>query len=315
MTLDPRIAGMLAQLNGSGQPDMGSLPPALIRQVLQDSSIAMEGPPHPAAVVRRDINLTGATGPLPARLYTPPDAPPVGPCLLFFHGGGFVGGDLDSHDGFCHRFAALSGLRVLSATYRLAPEHPFPAGHDDATALLRQVLAGKADPAINPARVAVGGDSAGGNLAASAALDVTDDPGPKPRLMLLIYPVVQFTHETESMRRCAEGYLLTRASIAAFTSMMFHDPASRANPRANLLARPNLMEAPPALVVTAGYDPLMDEGCDLALALRRAGVPLAHHHHPSLIHAFIHMTGVTPAVVPVLSKMAGFAAVALGAPS
>ncbi|MQP67276.1 alpha/beta hydrolase fold domain-containing protein [Niveispirillum sp. SYP-B3756] len=312
MSLDPNIAGMLAELNGSGQPDMGSLPPAIIRQVLHDSCLAMEGPPDAVARVRRDINLTGASGPLPARLYTPAGAPPVGPCLLFFHGGGFVAGDLDSHDGFCRRFAALSGLRVLSASYRLAPEHPFPAAHDDVLAVLRQVLAGQADPSIDPAHLAVGGDSAGGNLAASAVLDVANDQGPRPRLLLAIYPVVQFTHETESLRRCGEGYLLTRASMDAFTAMTFPDPESRGNRRANLLARPDLMEAPATLVVTAGYDPLMDEGCDLALALRRAGVPVAHHHHPALIHAFIHMSGVTPAVPQAIAKMAAFAKVAVG---
>lgn len=311
MMLDPAIAGLLGHINQSGQPDLSQLPVPVIRQVLRQNSLMMEAPVPDAGVERRDLILRGADGVLPGRLYTPPGVPTPGPCLLFFHGGGFVAGDIDSHDPFCQRMALTAGIRVLSADYRLAPEHVFPAAHDDALSVLRQVLTEGAAWGIDPARVAVGGDSAGANLAVAAVLDVGDDVPFKPLCQILIYPVVDFVAERESRRRLGDGYLLTRASMDHFTNLAFPDPAHRADPRANLLARPCLTAAPSTLLVTAGYDPLSDEGLALVPAYRQAGVAVTHRHYASFIHAFIHMTGISPAIAPALADMAAWLAAAM----
>ena len=213
--------------------------------------------------------------------------------LVYFHGGGFVIGDLETHDGHCRRLAAGSGCRVLAVDYRLAPEHPFPAGHDDALAATKWAFDHAADLGADPRRIAVGGDSAGGNLAASVALDLRDDPQRKLAFQLLLYPGIWPVEETQS-RKDLDGPVLTRAALEWFDKML----AAAGHPHAHRawLAKRDVHTAPPAFVVTAGFDPLKDEGREYAERLSAAGVPTRHVEYPSLVHDFYIMADVSPAV-------------------
>lgn len=301
--LDPHIAGLLAHIRALGQPDLADLPVPVIRMVMAENCRMMEGPPPTQPVTTQPLTLQGAAGPLDGRLYRPGDGGGQGPGILYFHGGGFVAGGLDSHDLVCRRLAVLSGLPVLAATYRLAPEHPFPAAHDDALSILAQV--GREGPVwgLDPARIIVGGDSAGANLALATVLDAPAD-GPRPCGVLLFYPAVEFAHDFPSRTALGRDYLLTERTMSAFTDLTLPDGADRADPRISLLRRATMGHCPPVMLLTAGYDPLRDEGMALAERLTAEGVGLRHLSCPTLIHAFIHMTGVTGAVQPLLAQAA-----------
>jgi len=300
--LDPAIAGMLAHINGLGQPDMGDLPVGVIRAVMTENCRMMEGPPPAEPLTVQPLSLTGAAGPLEGRLYRPMSLGGVpATAILYFHGGGFVAGGLDSHEMVCRRLAALSGLPVLAATYRLAPEHSLPAAHDDALSILAQIGCDGASWGLDPARLVIAGDSAGGNLALATALDAPAD-GPRITGVLLFYPVMSFDQPYPSRTKLGRDYLLTERSMQAFTAMSLPDEAQRADPRFNLLDRGPMRHCPPVMLLTAGYDPLRDEGLALAARLLGDGVTVTHCHCPTLIHAFIHMTGVTGVVQLLLER-------------
>lgn len=303
--LDPGIAGLLAHINSLGQPDMADLPVPAIRAVMTQNCRQMEGAPPDRPVTAENLSLTGAAGPLDGRLYRPAAAAGEGPgpAILFFHGGGFVSGGLDSHEMVCRRLAALSGLPVLAATYRLAPEHPLPAAHDDALSILGHVGREGASWGLDPARLIIAGDSAGAHIALVTALEAPVG-GPVPAGVLMFYPVVAMDRDFPSHAALGQGHLLTERSMRAFTSLALPDPAGRGDARINPLNRPSLDDCPPVLLFTAGYDPLRDEGQALADRLAADGVTVTHRHCPSLIHAFIHMTGVTGAVQPLLTEAA-----------
>ncbi len=305
--LDPHIAGLLAHIRSLGQPDMGDLPVPVIRAVMTENCRMMEGPPPAEALTEQPLSLAGAVGPLEGRLYRPADAGNAGPgpAILFFHGGGFVAGGLDSHEMACRRLAALSGLPVLAATYRLAPEHPLPAAHDDALSILAQIGREGASWGLDPGRLILAGDSAGGNLALATALDAPVD-GCRIAGVLLFYPVLSFDQPYPSRAALGRDYLLTERLIQAFNDFAIPDEAQRADPRFNLLHRGPMDHCPPVMLLTAGYDPLRDEGFALAARLSADGVTVTHRHEPSLIHAFIHMTGVTGAVQPLLAEAANW---------
>ena len=217
-------------------------------------------------------------GAIPARLYTPSDAATPGPCLVYFHGGGWVIGDLETHDAHCRRLAAYSGAKILAVDYRLAPEHPFPAGHDDALAATRWAFDHAAEIGVDAGRIGVGGDSAGGNLAASVALDMRGDPDRKLKFQLLLYPATG-PHEPTQSRLDRDGPVLTKAAMDWFETCLAaigHPQQHRATPaRAG-----DLGGLPPALVVTAGHDPLEHEGRDYAHAMGKAGTPAEHPRLP-----------------------------------
>lgn len=227
---------------------------------------------------------------LPARLYVPTGAPAVGPLLVFLHGGGFVYGDLDSHDAACRHLAERSGVRVLAVDYRLAPEHPFPAAYDDAVAAYRWVLDHTADLGTTPDRVAVGGDSAGGNLAAGVAIEAARDGLPLA-FQLLVYPVTDARHETLSFRLFGAGFYLTSDFIELVGGHYLGD-TDRTDPRVS----PAYADLPaglaPALVVTAGFDPLRDEGEAYARKLEAAGASVELRRFPDQIHGFLNIVGV-----------------------
>jgi acetyl esterase len=251
----------------------------------------------------RDLNVEGADGPLKARLYTPKGAAEPGPGIVYFHGGGFVIGDLDTHDSFLRRLAAGSGVRVLSVDYRLAPEHPFPAGHDDALAATRWAFDHAAEIGFDTDKIAIGGCSAGGNLSACISLEMRDDPDRRLAFQLLLYPATALTIETQSRKDLAEGHVLTREAMAWFNKHMGvvgHPDQSRAEP----LLSDDVSNAPPCLVVTAGFDPLKDEGKAYAEKLSAAGVEARHVEYPGFLHDFYILGHACPGVFDVIDETA-----------
>ncbi|HTW17579.1 MAG TPA: alpha/beta hydrolase [Nocardioides sp.] len=227
---------------------------------------------------------------LGARLYVPTGVATPGPLLVFFHGGGFFFGDLETHDAGCRSLAERSGVRVLAVDYRLAPEHPFPAAYDDAQAAYRWVLQHTAELGTEPDRVAVGGDSAGGNLAAGVAIEAAREGLPLA-YQLLIYPVTDHAHPTLSARLFAHGFYLTQEFIDLAASSYVGD-ADPLDPRVS----PAYADLPaglaPALVVTAGFDPLRDEGEAYALRMEKAGATVEVRRFPDQIHGFFNIAGV-----------------------
>jgi acetyl esterase len=213
--------------------------------------------------------------------------------LVFFHGGGFVFGDLDTHDAPCRMLCRHGSMHVLAIDYRLAPEHPFPAAVEDARAALRWAFAHAAELGADPTRIAVGGDSAGANLAAVTAHLAARDGGPAPTCQMLIYPAVDRTRPYASLALFAEGFLLTRASIAWFHEQYVGARAPLTDPRHAPLHAASFEGLAPALVVTAGFDPLRDEGEAYAAALAAAGVPTLVRRFDALTHGFFSMVGVS----------------------
>jgi acetyl esterase len=271
-----------------------------------EAAVASSRPPIPLALVE-EIEVAGAAGPLRSRHYVPPGPPAAGPppLLVFFHGGGWVIGDLDTHDDLCRFLAARAGVQVLSVEYRLAPEHPFPAPVEDAHAAYAWAAANAAELGADPARVAVGGDSAGGNLAAVVSMLARDAGGPAPALQLLLYPVTDAHARTASRRLFGEGYLLTQADMEFFETHYLPDESARDDPRASVLRAPDLSGLPPAYVVTAGFDPLRDEGEEYALRMRAAGVPVALRRHPGLVHSFGNQTAISRTARAATMELAG----------
>ncbi len=245
-----------------------------------------------AAVTVRTVTVAGAGGPLPARLYTPVTAGRT-PLIVYFHGGGFVLGDLDSHDGPCRYIAARSGARVLSVDYRLAPEHPFPAAPDDAVAATRWALAHAAELGADPAAVIVSGDSAGGNLAAVAARELSLAGGPQPSAALLFYPVTGDDPANHSRQTFAAGFFLTLADITRFTDTYLPNTQDRTDARYDVLHADRLEGLPRTHVVVAGFDPLRDEGLAFAERLRAAGVDVTSTTVGGAIHGFVNTVGVS----------------------
>ncbi|MCW2518016.1 MAG: lip2 6 [Mycobacterium sp.] len=252
------------------------------------------------AVGVREVSITGPAGQLRARHYLPVNArgsEPVDssrerssePLLVFFHGGGFVIGDLETHDGLCRLMCRDAGVHVLAIDYRLAPEHPAPAAVEDCYAAYRWALEHAAELGADPARVAVGGDSAGANLAAVVSQSALRDGVQLPALQLLMYPVTNFAGETRSKTLFADGYFLGKTDIDWFREHYLSASSVDAeDPRVSPLLADDLSGLPPAMVLTGGFDPLRDEGNQYADALAAAGVPVDHRQFGPLIHGFVN---------------------------
>ncbi len=270
-----------------------------------EAAIVAERPTIPMARVE-PIEIPGPAGTIPARLYVPPAAGegPL-PLLLYFHGGGWVIGDLETHDSPCRFIAAHSGAQVLAVDYRLAPEHPFPAAAEDAFAAYAWASANAARLGAEPARIAVGGDSAGGNLAAVACLMARDAGATLPAMQMLIYPVTDTGRELPSRRTFREGFLLTSRDMAYYEDRYLPPGTDRGDPRVSVLQAGELSGLPPAYVATAGFDPLRDEGDAYAQRLREAGVPVALHRHPGLVHTFVNLTAISPTARAAMLEAAG----------
>lgn len=267
--LDDDVAFILARAGELKLPPLGSLGPVEARAEFA-RRLSRTNPPAPEGVAAEDIAIPGPGGALPIRVYRPAAAPAVKAALLYFHGGGFVVGDLDTHDSICRIIAARTGSLVASVHYRMGPEHPYPAAIADGTAALTWLAEGPGRGLV----LGVAGDSAGGTLAAVTALHARD-LGIGLARQILIYPAVDQGGDFPSRRRLAEGYLLTEADIRWFTAQYFvGHPDPVLEPDASPLRAASHAGLAPALVLTCGFDPLVDEGKAYAAALRRAGVPV-----------------------------------------
>jgi acetyl esterase len=289
-TLDPtlQLAAALRPQHDRGREIREH--PLRARAALRRDALAFRGPSTPVGAVR-DLTVEGAAGPLDARLYTPvgADCPPL---LVYFHGGGFSQGDLDTHDEPCRILCREAGHVVLSVAYRLAPEHRFPAAAEDACAAFRWAQAHADALGANPARIGAGGDSAGGTLAAVAAQAFRDDRPPVGQL--LIYPSTDTPTDRPSRHRF-DGFFLPDASRAAYHHVYTEGTGTdERDPRLSPIYG-DLAGLAPALLVTAGFDVLRDEGEAYADALREAGSPVEAYREPSLVHGFVNMTGFSRA--------------------
>ncbi|HWA90749.1 MAG TPA: alpha/beta hydrolase [Rhizomicrobium sp.] len=291
MALDLNVRALLEQMKAAALPKLWELAPPAARAAMRSRLLGGKDTPIGS---REDRKIPGPAHDIGVRVYTPLDAKDdLLPGLVFFHGGGFVIGDLETHDDLCRCLANGSGCRVVSVDYRLAPEHPFPAAVEDAYAATRHVAEHAAAFGI-AGEIAVGGDSAGGNLAA-VVCQLAKESGPRIAFQLLIYPVTQLGQaEMPSMRENAKGYFLERESMQWFTRMYCPDAAHRSDPRLSPLLATDLGGLPPAYVATAGFDPLRDEGKAYADKLDAAGVPVTYVNYPGMIHGFFSMRGVIP---------------------
>jgi len=284
--LDPQAKALLDAM--PAMPDFDSVDLASLREGMQAQSALSPGEPEPVSRVE-DRTLPGPGGEILVRVYTPAGEGPF-PVLVYYHGGGFVLCNLDTHDGTCRSLANGAGCVVVSVDYRLAPEHPFPAGLEDCYAAVRGVSALAGELGVDASRLAVGGDSAGGNLAAAVSLLAHERGGPELRFALLIYPVTNCDFTTASYRDNAEGYFLTTDMMKWFWRQYLPDPSDGEKPHASPLRAADLGGHPPAHVVTAGYDPLRDEGEAFAARLRDAGVPVSARRYEGVFHGFFGMT-------------------------
>lgn len=252
-------------------------------------------------------------GPCRARIYWP--SPPRGrmPCCVYYHGGGFVLGSPRSHDGLVRALAAQSGAVFVSVDYRLAPEHKLPAAHDDALAAYRWVRDHAAELGIDPDRIVLSGDSAGGNLTLATAVSARDAGTAMPRGLVPIYPATDMTRSFPSHRELGRHYFLTSDVLDWFTERFLSSPDQKRDPRLSPLFVTDLSRLPPTHLVTAGFDPLRDEGEAMATRLRESGVACTHRSEDSLIHGFVSMTGVLPEAELAVRRIAGAIAQRLAA--
>ena len=292
MSLHPEVVAVLARL--AALPPVPGEPVEARRRALRERTGWLAGPPDPA--VRR----TDPGGPVRARLYTPPDAD-AGTLVLYAHGGGWVTGGLDSHDALCAALAGAAGCLLLAVDYRLAPEHPYPAAVDDMDAAARWVLGGGVPEWTGRALVPAG-DSAGGNLAAVLAARLRGTPA--LRGQLLLYPIVDLPSDHGSYARYATGFSLDAADMAWFWDR--YAPGRPTGPALTPLRTPDLTGLPPALVVTAGYDVLRDEGEAYAGRLRAAGVPAELVLAEGMVHGFLRMVAAIPAGASTVDRCGAF---------
>lgn len=287
MALDPQAKFLLEQMESAGAPPMNSLSPEEARSSADYSELA--GIPEEVAKVENRL-INGPDGEIPVRIYTPEGDGPF-PSLVFYHGGGWVIGTLDTVDVPCRLLANRADCVVVSVDYRLAPEHKFPAAADDAYAAAKWVVENGPAIQVDSDRVAVGGDSAGGNLAAVVSLMARDRKEIELAYQMLIYPVTNHSYQTNSYRDNAEGYLLTKDSMIWFWDHYLRNQEDGHHPYASPLQAEDLSDLPQTLVITAEYDPLRDEGESYAQRLKEAGVQVEETRYLGMIHGFFWMPG------------------------
>jgi acetyl esterase len=310
--LDTQVLLRLAERDPD--PPLHTLTPEQARAQLSRSVRRVRGAPAAMAEVLH-TTVAGAEGQLPARLYVPEEASGAAEpsaLVVYFHGGGWVVGDLDTHDQPCRLLARSSGARVLSIGYRLAPEHPFPAPVLDALAAFRDAIARATELGADPRRVAVAGDSAGAHLATVTARLAAADGGPAPAFQLLIYPVTDCLEVSRSRLAFAEGFLLTKENMEWY-ELQFIGDHDRRDARVSPLLAESLRGLAPALVVTAGFDPLRDEGEAYAMRLRSEGVRTVLRRHPGYVHGFTHILIGGGGAREALAEMGGALRTALAA--
>ncbi|MCA9209447.1 MAG: alpha/beta hydrolase [Planctomycetales bacterium] len=290
MPLDPHVKRWLDEVYGGPFTPMHEMTIDQARRQMQAASDLL-GPGEEVASVE-NIAADGPHGSIPVRIYRPRSQHDRLPLLVYFHGGGWVLGSIATHDAYCRALANASGWAVASVDYRLAPEHPFPAAFDDSYAAAAW-LADSADRLnLDERTIAVGGDSAGGNLAAAVALAARDRGGPRLAGQLLIYPITDFDLQRPSYIANADGYHLTRETMRWFWQLYCGDNFARVadDLRASPLRAESLAELPPAFVLTAEFDPLLDEGAAYAAKLSASGVEARHKRYDGMIHGFVRRT-------------------------
>jgi acetyl esterase len=289
MPLDPQARAFLDEMAANDGPPLHELPVEQVRQIILEMT-ATKGEPEAVGTLS-NRTIPGPGGDIPIRIYLPHGTGPF-PVLTFFHGGGWVAGNLDTHDATCRTLTNAAGCALVSVDYRLAPEHKFPAAVEDCYAAVTWIAAHAAAFGGDPARLAVGGDSAGGNLAAVVSHMARDNAGPRLAFQLLIYPATDCRFDTQSYRDNAEGYLLTKDSMEWFWTHYLRSDADAMSPQASPLRASQLHDLPPALVITAEFDPLRDEGEAYGARLRTAGVPTVVTRYDGMIHTFFGMGAV-----------------------
>lgn len=293
--LDPQARALLERFASSAAPPLDSLSVAEARRSYREGRLAL-APPPAAMEETRDFVIPGAAGEIKARRYRPLGEDPGAalPAVVYFHGGGWTCGDLDTHDSVCRGIAVHGRCITVAVDYRMGPEHKFPAAVEDATAAVKWVSANAGSLRVDASRLAVAGESAGGNLAAVAAIALRES-GPAIAMQVLAYPVVDQASDTESLRRFARGYSLTADLLRWYQSQYLRDEGDRADWRASPLRARDHSRLPPAYVLTAGFDPLRDEGKAYADRLERAGVSVVYECFEGMIHGFLPMGGALAA--------------------
>ena len=299
MPLDPQAQFILDLAERSTRPLLETLDPPAARIQYAEVVAAVSGDP-PRGVVTEDSTIPGPGGELGTRLYRPQDAEGTLPILIYFHGGGYVVGDRDTHDIPCCWLSLSAACLVVSVDYRLAPEHPFPAPVDDAWAVTRWVVDHATELDGDPARVAVGGDSAGGNLAAIVCHMAKRDRAPRLAYQLLVYPNTDLTGSMPSHKAFGRGFRLTTELMEWFMNHYFSQGGDRGQLIASPIFADDFAHLPPAFILTAGYDPLKDEGSAYADKLREAGVETELVEYEGMIHGFITMGGLIDATTEAL---------------
>ncbi|MGH9002755.1 MAG: alpha/beta hydrolase [Acidimicrobiia bacterium] len=316
MPLDPQCQAILTAIESMGLPPFATLTPEQTRQSVQGFTMLMGEPETMAAV--EDRQLPGSDSPVPVRIYTPPDAGPAPrPVLVWFHLGGFVFGSVDWVDPITRTLANRSGCIVVSVDYRLAPEHPYPAARDDAWAAVTWVAEHAAEIGADPTRLAVGGDSAGGSLATVCCLMAREQGGPAIAFQVLIYPSPDCTEAAFDLPSHKEngeaGLLITNADLRLWWSHYLSGGADPLDPYVSPLHAPDLSGLPPALVITAEYDPLRDPGEEYARRLAEAGVPTELRRYDGQIHAFFIIPGAVERARECMDEVGAALRKALGA--
>jgi acetyl esterase len=287
-TLDPQAREVMNYLTGLDLPEIDRISPSEARREYRDTRAALR-PLAPDLFEVRDLVAEGSAGAISLRLYRPDEG--VLPALVYFHGGGWVVGDLETHDVVCRQIALQARAVVIAVDYRLAPEHPFPAAVEDAWSATTWVAAHAAELGIDAKRLAVGGDSAGGGLAAVVALMARDSRKLRLTLQVLVYPVTDLRAESASYSNYAEGYFLTRAAMQWYIAQYAPTPLAIEDWRASPLRAPWVHGVAPALIIAAELDPLCDEGEAYARRLQGARVPVEYQRLDGMIHGFLTMGG------------------------
>ncbi len=301
-TLDSRTQWFLQLLARSGQRPLHMLGVSKSRSEFDMFMTVLGGQPAPVGEIV-DRTIPGPAGRLRVRLYRPAGAVArLLPTILFFHGGGFVIGSLEGYDLPCRYFCARTGCAVVAVDYRLAPEHKFPAAIEDGVAAFRWLAAEGHNLGLDPARIVLGGESAGGTIAAVVAQETRGTPE-VPCLQWLIYPATDLVQERPSHVSCGQGFLLTRPDMEWFRELYLDEIGQSADPRVSPLRATDLSGLPPALIFTAGFDPLRDEGRAYAERLTESGVKTIHREFDSLIHGFVGMRGALPAAARAMDDM------------
>lgn len=285
MPLHPQAEALRTRIAAAGEPPIYTLEPEDARRI-RLARLRTGLPVEPVAKVE-DRTIPGPAGPLPVRVYTP-DGPGPHPVVVYYHGGGWVIGNLDTHDGSSRGICNASRCIIVSVDYRLAPEAKFPAAAEDSYAAAKWVVEHTVEIGGEAGRVAVAGESAGGNLAAAVCLMAKDRGGPPFAFQLLVYPVMEYGGDTPSSRENAEGYFLTKASMDWYWGHYLKAPKDGSHPYASPLKAKDLSGLPPALVITAEYDPLRDEGEAYASRLKEAGVGTICTRYGGMMHGFFN---------------------------